>query len=66
MSQCIYSDFCEGKCEMFDKEHHKGLNSKNSEYGWNEDGICVSEDDPNPFSSCTYYEPLDPNAFEEE
>ena len=39
---CIYSNFEDGTCQLFDEE------TDNCELGCNDDGTCYVEDDPNP------------------
>ena len=52
---CLYNNW-EGECSMYDKEHDTGSSIDNCPVGWDIDGYCVCEDDPNPYDSCESYE----------
>jgi len=61
---CIYSDFNEGKCTLWEEGDTSTF--KDSAIGCDTGGICVCEDDPNPWDSCESFEPIDPTEYEEE
>jgi len=61
MAQCIYSTW-EGECTMFDE----GTASFPDGVGWEETGVCVVEDDPDPSYTCQYFESADPEWEPEE
>ncbi len=52
---CIYSDN-EGHCTMWDENQDAGSTYEDCEMGWDGDGFCVCEDDPDPHYSCAQYE----------
>lgn len=45
---CIYSQFEDGKCEIWSKDVYSS--------GCDKNGVCVVEDDPNPEDSCEDFE----------
>ena len=52
----------DGICTQWDEENDKGTTYEDCEGGWDLDGSCVCEDDPDPLYSCAHYE----NTFPEE
>ena len=62
---CIYNDR-EGKCQSWDEEQDKGTTFENCDGGWNINGECVCEDDPDPGYSCAYYESDQPYEDEQQ
>lgn len=63
---CIYTDR-DGKCTMWCKEDHQGMNYQNSEYGFSaedEEGYCAVDEDPYPFDGCEMFEPVDPDEYD--
>ena len=55
---CIYSDN-NGKCTLYDDVEDVGTTYKTCAMGWDENGICCVEDDPDPGYSCESYEGID-------
>jgi len=55
MGQCVY-DTWSGPCSLWDKKYNKGETFENSEVGWDEEGYCVCQDDPDPSYTCSQYE----------
>ena len=48
---CIYNGF-DGKCELFDSGFQN--------FGCDENGICVCDEDPDPSYTCESFENIDP------
>lgn len=60
---CIYCDF-HGKCQMWDEDSTNTF--ENNAVGWDSEGYCVVDDDPDPSISCEIYESADTYDDEEE
>lgn len=50
---CIYSNFFD-ECTKKDEDDDSTYETEN--VGWDAEGHCVCEDDPEPVYSCMYYE----------
>ena len=71
MAQCIYSSFNEG-CLMFDRDA-KGVEKERylrdcfpEGMGYDKEGYCIVEDDPDPGYSCQAFQSADPDWEAEE